>query len=116
MESTYKIAWAYAAGESHELTEIPCQDRIYVLKKNGAECAVLADGAGSVENSQYVSAAVTQALAEDFCSCADYWLAMNDQQLKDYVRELSSGAVRMYPGMAADCTLLFFGEIGRAHV
>ena len=80
MESRYKIARAYAAGESHELMGIPCQDRICVQRKNGAECAVLADGAGSVENSQYASAAVTQVLAEDFCTCADYWLAMNDAQ------------------------------------
>lgn len=109
MESRYKIAWAYAAGESHELAGIPCQDRICVQRKNGAECAVLADGAGSVENSQYISSAVTRVLAEDFCTCADYWLAMNDTQLKAYVRELSSRAAGMYPGMAADCTLLFFG-------
>ncbi len=110
MESRYKIAWAYAAGESHELMGIPCQDSIYVQRKNGAECAVLADGAGSVENSQYASAAVTQVLAEDFCTCADYWLAMNDAQLKAYIQELSAGAMHVYPGMAADCTLLFFGS------
>ncbi len=109
MESRYKIARAYAAGESHELTGVPCQDSVYVLRKNGAECAVLADGAGIVENSQLISNTITKYLAEDFCASPDYWLAMNDSQVREYLRDLSVEAMTRYPGMSADCTLLFFG-------
>ncbi len=70
----YRCAGAYTVGRSHIKKNLPCQDRVAVLKKNhssGSFYAIaLADGAGSYKNSQigaeFISTSVLKYINSNF--------------------------------------------------
>ena len=55
-------------GLGHKDKDVPCQDKVYNLTKNGVTAIALADGAGSAKFSHYGAELVTTYICEKFCN------------------------------------------------
>lgn len=111
LDKEYKIAYAYLKGESHELANLPCQDSIFGMHDDNKVCVVLADGAGSMPNSEYASNYVTNTLVNDFFNNTYKWIFNGDESLKERIIELTERQiVSETQDKHADCTMLLFGQ------
>ncbi|MBO5411346.1 MAG: protein phosphatase 2C domain-containing protein [Clostridia bacterium] len=72
-------------GGKHSCADLPCEDSISILQKNGVACVAIADGAGSKkyvhakQGAQAVTKAVSNFLCERF---DDYFAAVNELELR----------------------------------
>lgn len=62
----YISAYGKLVGKSHLPNDIPCQDNALCVQKNGVSVAVLSDGCGSSEISQYGSQITVESIANLF--------------------------------------------------
>lgn len=63
-----------AQGRNHIKDSIPCQDKTYVVERNGTYTIALADGAGSASMSHYGAEIVTEVIANELCdNFESYW-------------------------------------------
>ena len=71
----WKALGCAVQGNGHFANNIPCQDKVASLRKNGVSVIALADGAGSAKLSHYGAEKVTQFVCEKLCSNFDYMFA-----------------------------------------
>lgn len=115
--SDMKAVCAYTIGEQHVFLGTECQDHAMVEKQDNVLCALLADGAGSVEHSEIAARASVEALCADFMKQPDIWLSMDDALLKQHIISISTEAsAKAQPGMRPDCTLLMYGQAGQRSI
>lgn len=81
----WKIAGAYIIGSSHIKSEIPCQDFIYSLTRNGVMCVALADGAGSYKYSDIGAEISCTAVTEYLTSEFDRFFSMSPLEIKRFI-------------------------------
>ena len=113
----FKLSSAVCTGRRHLEAGLPCQDRVFLCRKEGRVCAALADGAGSRENSHLGAACVTRCTAELLCRDFDRLWGLETWTLG---RELTEHCLRELARLEPPIdemasTLLFFaaGEDGR---
>ncbi len=102
-----KMAYARQPGTYHLMHRLPCQDAVYGCTGPEAACIALADGAGSIPDSQYDAESAVQSVARELSERFDAWFALPDgdfaPQFVDFARKAVKAA---YPERYADCTLL----------
>ena len=102
-----KMAYARQPGTYHLMHRLPCQDAVYGCTGPEAACIALADGAGSIPDSQYDAESAVQSVARELSERFDAWCALPDgdfaPQFVDFARKAVKAA---YPERYADCTLL----------
>ena len=108
-----KAVCAFTVGDQHTFLGTECQDYAMTARQGDVLCALLADGAGSVEHSEIAARSAVEALCADFMEQPDVWLSMEDSLLKQRIITLSTeAAAKEQPGMRPDCTLLMYGQAG----
>lgn len=109
MSAHYKAVSGASAGNYHEMMNIPCQDSVCIKRNGDTIVAVLADGAGSVQNSEIISSAVTERISDLFICRLNELLEMPDEALRKKIADEAEYAVRQKnKNMDAHCTLLAF--------
>lgn len=112
-----KAVCAFTIGEQHIFLGTECQDYAMTARQDDVLCALLADGAGSVEHSEIAAKAAVEALCADFMKQPDLWLSMEDDLLKQHIISISTeAAASAQPGMKPDCTLLMYGQAGQRSI
>lgn len=104
---TIKYAYAAVAGTSHLYNGFPCQD--YVLGNEGTEgyCIALADGAGSIEKSQFSAEIVVKCVTKELSDNFYLWFAKDDEKISRDLVELCNEKIHLSEyDVDADCTLL----------
>ena len=115
--SDMKAVCAFTVGEQHIFLGTECQDYAMTAREDDVLCALLADGAGSVEHSEIAARAAVEALCADFMKQPEVWLSMEDSLLKQHIISLSTEAAdNAQPGMKPDCTLLMYGQSGQRSI
>ncbi|MCQ2248393.1 MAG: protein phosphatase 2C domain-containing protein [Treponema sp.] len=71
----WKALGCAVQGNGHLANNIPCQDKVASLSRNGVSVIALADGAGSAKLSHFGAERVTQLVCEKLCSNFDYMFA-----------------------------------------
>lgn len=104
-----KIAHARAAGTSHLLQNLPCQDYAGSACSGEAACVALSDGAGSVERSEVASETVVETLLDAFVEKFDYWYTLEEERfIREYL-EMCTHAVREKDEtLIPACTVLLY--------
>jgi len=59
-----RVASAFVQGRGHRSKKIPCQDRVYSIRKNSYASIALADGAGSCKHSEKGAEIVTREITK----------------------------------------------------
>lgn len=102
-----QVAYSCVAGEYHDEVGLPCQDSIAIQNDEYGCYVALADGAGSIQNSEMISKLVTQTIVE---KAKDINLfGMSDEEIIDFVLNTSKETLKD-TDLKADCTLIFFAE------
>lgn len=104
---TIKVAYAKQIGTSHLLQGLPCQDSVGGIASEEAACVALADGAGSIEQSEIASDAVVATLIEEFTTNFDYWYGLDRETFADMFVDVCTEAVKTKDEkLKAVCTAL----------
>ncbi|MCQ2281240.1 MAG: protein phosphatase 2C domain-containing protein [Bacteroidales bacterium] len=70
----WKLVHAESKGRSHEKLGTPCQDKTFVISRNGVSVLALADGAGSASLSHIGAEGVVKCIGETLCDSFDlFW-------------------------------------------
>lgn len=111
---THYNAVSYAtAGGYHVMLDMPCQDSISIKRNGNILVAVLADGAGSVNNSEIISSAITEWMCDWFSSQFKELFKLSEEELSIKISEEAKYAVlQKNKSLKADCTLLLFASDG----
>lgn len=85
----WKTAQYAIIGRGHERTQVPCQDKTYSLKRNGATVIALADGAGSAALSHLGAETATKTIAHELADHFDDLIQNPDgQAVKEQVLQV----------------------------
>ena len=102
-----KYASAIQTGTRHLAAGVPCQDSVHVIQNRDGIFAALADGAGSVRDSELAAEAVTRALTSFLANAPDLLFRLPEEELQEKVIGICTEAVaKAAPWISADCTLL----------
>lgn len=113
MNIRYKATSYATEGSYHSLMGLPCQDSVQIRTSKNIFVAALADGAGSVKNSEIISSAVTKHMCDLFCLQFSDLYQMSEEKLSLKISEEAHKAIlQKEPSMKADCTLLLFASDG----
>lgn len=108
--SEVRIVSGECIGEYHEKNHGALQDDISIYTDGYDFCIALSDGAGSVDNSEIASHAITNAVTKDFEMNRPIWQTINKDLLKQRILDLSIRAMKD-KGMEAECTLLVSARV-----
>ena len=104
-----KIAYARKKGTSHLYQQLPCQDYVKGSLKNNTACIALADGAGSVPDSEIAAQAVVEVLVYEFTKHFNDWYLMEDDVFKNmFVDVCNKKVCETSPVLLPTCTALIF--------
>lgn len=75
-------------GRSHVEEDLVCQDKTYVLKKDGVHAFALADGAGSAALSHYGAEIVTREACRLLCQCfREFFYELSGAEVKKRIKD-----------------------------
>ena len=96
----WKISGTAVQGLRHIENNIPCQDKIFSLCKNGVTAIALADGAGSAKLSHYGAESAVKTICEKLCS--DFDVMINNPNAEIVKREILDTVIIKLRSLAQD--------------
>ena len=83
------------AGRGHEKRDIPCQDKTFILERDGVKVIALADGAGSARLSHYGAACVSEFICQEMADkFAEYYNQPNGAVVKTHIISVLCNALQ----------------------